>query len=233
MKVLSLPSLVSQFHIEHLKSPETLQQSSIPVFPSSPTANEPSIHRNTQSTIALRHSVSHLELTRSVFKFFNLIIDKRGQWCRLELRLGSFTTSRAQLMPSSLPSLWFLRVFQCSFHASQTKAGRKCTPCARRLKSPATSISAVEHHKLTQPTSKTSRSRATLQHFTVEPTSSEFFLQLPRLQSPAMSSSRSRATLQTSHGSQGIQAITLVQLIFADTPRQLAALAVYQSLRSR
>ena len=48
-------------------------------------------------------------------------------------------------------------------------------------KSPATSISAVEHHKFTQPTSKTSRK------YTHVPAA---------LQSPAMSSSRSRATLQ-------------------------------------
>ena len=56
-------------------------------------------------TIALRNSVVHPELLRSVFKFLNLIIDKSGQWCRLELSLGSFKTSRALLMPSSLLSL--------------------------------------------------------------------------------------------------------------------------------
>jgi len=146
-----------------------------------------SFRRATPSTIALRHSVSHSELTWSVFKFFNLIIDKRGQWCRLELRLGSFTTSRAQLMPSSLPSLWFLRVFQCSFHATHLSAGRKrthtCLPRSSLLRCP--------HPAVEQPCSLSLSSQS------------------------------------------GIQALILEQLTFADKPRQFAALAVYQSPRSR
>ena len=57
---------------------------------------------------------------------------------------GGFTTPRVQPLLLFSPSLCLFDYHSSFIHASQTNAGRKCTPCARRLKSPATSISAVE-----------------------------------------------------------------------------------------
>ena len=57
---------------------------------------------------------------------------------------GGFTTPRVQPLLLFSPSLCLFDYHSSFIHASQTNAGRKCTLCARRLKSPATSISAVE-----------------------------------------------------------------------------------------
>jgi hypothetical protein len=129
------------------------------------------------------------------------------------LSAGGFTTPRVQPLLLFSPSLCLFDYHSSFIHASQTNAGRKCTPCARRLKSPATSISAVE-----QPYSSiffftTANSRRYTKEFRITTKSPTTFLSVVE------------SSVQQCHSSGALRAFSFLSL-FTHMPRPGDALAV-------